>query len=406
MSGLKKFKTLLLDKISVHTLKNQHPWIFSKRIEKNTKDFKPGDFIRLFDSENNYLGTGIFSGSKDLISIRVFAFETELTYDLIKNRLIDSIEKRLPLLVYTDSFRLIHGENDLLPGINIDYHAGTIILRYYSKSLYVFSRMVLRALWNLIWNNPNWNLRIENAYIQIPKRIGKNTIQFLNSFQVVRGLKHEFIKIRYRDINYLIKPDMQKGGIYNDIRNLRDYLWLHKGFVNDKTVLNLFSNNGLLSKCLVNLGAKKVYSIEDSKECIDVHTLNSAKNPKEFIIKKNIFTEYEEFSSLINTKFDLIIVDPPSLTASAKDKPKAILIYKKLIRISLKILSKDGILILCSCSNRIHSNEFENISKIAFSESEVKMKRLDRLKNEIDHPTLKTFPEGDYFKVHIYQKVK
>jgi 23S rRNA G2069 N7-methylase RlmK/C1962 C5-methylase RlmI len=405
LPSLNKYKTLILDKISIHTVKNQHPWIFSKRIEKSSKEFLPGDFIRLIDAENNYLGTGIFSGSKDLISIRVFAFDSELTYDLIKKRLITSIEKRLPLLVYTDSFRLIHGENDLLPGINVDYHSGTIILRYYSKSLYVFSRMILRALWNLIWNNPNWNLRIENAYIQAPKRIGKNNIQFLNSFRVVRGIKHEYIKIRYRDITYLIKPDMQKGGIYNDIRNLRDYLWLHKSYVYEKNVLNLFSNNGLLSKCLVNLGAKKVYSIEDSKECIDVHTLNSAKNPKEIVIKKNLFTEYDEFAKKIDLKYELIIVDPPSLTASAKDKPKAIIIYKKLISISLGILAKDGILILCSCSNRIHTNEFENISKIAFAENEVKMKRLDRLKNEIDHPILDNFPEGDYFKVHIYKKI-
>jgi 23S rRNA G2069 N7-methylase RlmK/C1962 C5-methylase RlmI len=78
LPSLNKYKTLILDKISIHTVKNQHPWIFSKRIEKSSKEFLPGDFIRLIDAENNYLGTGIFSGSKDLISIRVFAFDSEL----------------------------------------------------------------------------------------------------------------------------------------------------------------------------------------------------------------------------------------------------------------------------------------------------------------------------------------
>ncbi len=405
MSRLTAHQSIYLDPISTDTVKKEHPWIFSKRLQSKTKHLKSGELINLLDLEGSLLGTGIFSGSDELIAIRVIEFGANFSIENLYKKLTTAIEKRLPLLVYTDSFRLIHGENDFFPGINVDYHAGNLILRYYSKSLYIFSRMILRAIWNLVWNNPDWKLRIENAYIQIPNRTGRSTFSKERSLRVVRGRRNEYIKIRYRDISYSIKPDSQKGGIYNDIRNLRDYLWLHKKYVYEKNILNLFSNNGLLSKCLVSLGAKKVVSIEDSKECIEIHNKNLEDINREIIIRKNLFTEYQDYSEKCVDLFNLIIVDPPSLTNTSKDKPNAIKIYKKLIKLSLEILEKDGILVLCSCSNRIHSNEFESISKAAFSEQKIKMKRIDKLSPELDHPEIMQFPEGHYFKVHIYKKI-
>jgi 23S rRNA G2069 N7-methylase RlmK/C1962 C5-methylase RlmI len=405
LSRLTPKKTIILDSISSSTVKKEHPWIFSKRIESKTKDLKSGDLVILLDMEGNRLGTGIFSGIDELIAIRIIEFGSDFSLERLYKKLISAIEKRLPLLVYTDSFRLIHGENDFFPGINVDYHAGNLILRYYSKSLYLFSRMILRAIWEIVWNNSEWKLRIENAYIQTPNRTGKSIINKDKDLRLVRGKRSEYIKIKYRNISYQIKPELQKGGIYNDIRNLRDYLWLHKNYVYDKRVLNLFSNNGLLSKCLINLGANSVVSLEDSRECIEVHKVNSRNDTKEIILKKNIFIEFQEFVDSTEKNYNLIIIDPPSLTSTSKEKPQAIKIYKKLIKLSLKILEKDGILILCSCSNRIHSNEFESISKNAFLESESKMKRLDKLSPELDHPEIKQFPEGQYFKVHIYKKL-
>ena len=405
MPKLSNPKSLILDQISSESVVKIHPWIFGKRIENKLKDFQAGDIINLYDSNSRLLGTGIYSGEDELIAIRVFHFGEGFSLKKIYENLSISIQKRLPLLIYTDSFRLIHGENDNFPGITVDYHAGTLLLRYYSKSLYTFSRMIINAIWILVWNNPDWNLRIENAYIQIPNRTGKKIPKKDNRLIVLRGIKKEYINIRYRNITYKIKPNSQKGGIYNDIRNLRDYLWLHKNYVHEKTVLNLFSNNGLLSNCLVNLGAKRVYSIEDSRECIEIHKLNTPLDSKQEIIKLDIFKEYESYTERINKKFGLIIIDPPSLTSNSKDKHNAIKIYKKLTYLSIKILEESGILVVCSCSNRIHSNEFESIVKEVFNESSIKMKRLDKLKNEIDHPVLDTFPEGNYFKVHIYKKI-
>ena len=101
-------------------------------------------------------------------------------------------------------------------------------------------------------------------------------------------------------------------------------------------------------------------------------------------------------------QFDTIIIDPPSLTASDKDKVIARQLYKRVISESIEYLKEKGTLILCSCSNRIHPNDFEKICKEAILEAGRKPKTPIRLKNELDHPILATFPEGNYFKAHIY----
>lgn len=405
LSNFSTPKILTLDKISTETVKKFHPWIFKNRIEDRCKSFSTGDILTLKENSGRTLGFGVYSERDELIRIRVLHFGEVFTPELVKEKIKTAISKRLPLLIYTNSFRILHGENDSFPGLTIDYHGGTLILRYYSDSLYSYGRMVMRMLWSLVKEHSDWGLELENAYIQTPIRTGKAVGHTKKNFIVLRGVRKDYIKINYRDIEYHISPSSQKGGIYNDIRNLRDYLWLHKKIVKNSYILNLFSNNGLLSKILIELGARKVISIEDSKDCIEVHRHNLEKNSVDEIIKMNLFSEYEGYANQLQYSFNLIIVDPPSLTSSAKDKPQAIKIYKKLIKISLKILQNEGYLILCSCSNRIHSNEFESIAKATFQEENFRMKRIDRLPPELDHPVLETFPEGNYFKVHIYKKI-
>ena len=217
--------------------------------------------------------------------------------------------------------------------------------------------------------------------------------------------------------------------MYNDIRNLRDYVLNKKEFFLEKKVLNLFSSNGLLSICLEKADAKLIVSLEDSRKAIAVHVSNlqnsldskhifsnsnessdipflskenQFKSGKQIILKADIFKQLKSILENLNIKFDVIIIDPPSLTANDKDKVNARLTYKRLVSESIPYLKEKGSLILCSCSNRIHPNDFEKICKEAITESGRKIKTPIRLTNEIDHPTLASLPAGNYFKAHIY----
>ena len=120
----------------------------------------------------------------------------------------------------------------------------------------------------------------------------------------------------------------------------------------------------------------------------DSSSVNEIRSGKQIILKADIFKQLKSILENLNIQFDVIIIDPPSLTANDKDKVSARLTYKRLISESIPYLKEKGSLILCSCSNRIHPNDFEKICKEAITESGRKIKTPIASPN----PTRKTTP--------------
>ncbi|WP_082285522.1 class I SAM-dependent rRNA methyltransferase [Leptospira noguchii] len=215
--------------------------------------------------------------------------------------------------------------------------------------------------------------------------------------------------IQLYDVNFPIELPGQKGGIFLDLRNLRRFLLEKKELSKDKNCIHLFSHTGLTSICLEIAGAASVLSVDGSKEALDsfqrVLSLNKNKgNCKHRFIRKNIFKELEEI--LQNKTFGMIVIDPPNLTPDAKSKTNALKSYSYLFANSLSSLEESGTIILCSCSGRIRSEELESLAKKILQLKGWKFERFTSLKPEVDHPIRKNFPEGNYFKVHIYENCK
>ncbi|WP_039940338.1 class I SAM-dependent methyltransferase [Leptospira noguchii] len=215
--------------------------------------------------------------------------------------------------------------------------------------------------------------------------------------------------IQLYDVNFPIELPGQKGGIFLDLRNLRRFLIEKKELSKDKNCIHLFSHTGLTSICLDIAGAASVLSVDGSKEALDsfqrVLSLNKNKgNCKHRFVRKNIFKELEEI--LQNKTFGMIIIDPPNLTPDAKSKTNALKSYSYLFANSLSSLEESGTIILCSCSGRIRSEELESLAKKILQLKGWKFERFTSLKPEADHPIRKNFPEGNYFKVHIYENCK
>ncbi len=419
-----------------------HPWIFRNKFSRYEKKLKDGDWILLLGVGNKELGVGIYAKT-GLVAVRIFYFGENFTLEILRQKILKRIEKRFPLLMYTDSLRWIHGENDNLPGVTIDGHGDCLTVMFYSTSLASFGKYISNFVYaklliqeqvktkprTIILASPNRkgfeNIDTQsvnkNSEVKIFTNQNNTTKKISSQVRFLRGERPDQVKIEYRNIQYFIDPFGQKSGMYNDIRNLRDYVLEENKKFENKKILNLFSSNGLLSICLEKSGAEQIVSIEDSRKAIAVQEWNlrfsssmssnesfitrtdiEIKIGKHWIIKADIFKQLKGILEKSKIEFDTIIIDPPSLTASDKDKVTARQLYKRLISESIAHLKEKGTLILCSCSNRIHPNDFEKICKEAITESGRKPKTPIRLKNELDHPILATFPEGNYFKAHIY----
>ncbi|MCE9501803.1 MAG: class I SAM-dependent methyltransferase [Leptospira sp.] len=384
------------------TLNKKHPWIFRGKVSSYARKFKDGTILKLLDPAGKMAGIGIYSDT-GLIAIRVIFFGDNFELKYFSELILEIINRKKILLKNTNSIRWIHGENDILPGITIDEHADAIIIMLYSASLYSFGRFIGNLLYRKLTSSEFIKLKPSILLLKSPIRKGHDQGNTPGKIRFLRGLPKTEKIIQFRKIQYKIDITGQKSGIYNDIRNLRNFVLDHPENFSGKKVLNLFSNNGLLSVCLEKAGADKIYSIDESKHALEIHKKNIESAPeKHILVKLNIFKDLENYLKELKEKFDIIIIDPPSLTASAKDIKNAKESYKRLIVQTAKYLTKPGMLILCSCSNRIHSNEFERISQEAMEMSGLKHRKPVKLKPEIDHPVISTFPEGDYFKVHIY----
>lgn len=215
--------------------------------------------------------------------------------------------------------------------------------------------------------------------------------------------------IRLYDIDFPIELPGQKGGIFLDLRNLRGFLLEKKELSKDKHCLHLFSHTGLTSICMEVAGAASVLSADGSKQALDSfqRVLSLKKNIsrcKHTFVRKNLFQELENV--LEDKSFGLIVIDPPNLTPDAKSRKNAFRSYSYLFGNSLASLEESGTIILCSCSGRIASEELESLARNIFKSKGWTFERFTSLKPEADHPIRKNFPEGNYFKVHIYENCK
>ncbi|WP_210412864.1 class I SAM-dependent rRNA methyltransferase [Leptospira gomenensis] len=212
--------------------------------------------------------------------------------------------------------------------------------------------------------------------------------------------------IRLYDLRFPVELPGQKGGIFLDLRNLRRFLLENKKLSAGKDCLHLFSHTGLTSICMDRAGAKSVMSVDASKEALDSfqRALSLKKDGSTCIHRFEQRNVFQELGGILSEKkFGLIVIDPPNLTPDAKSKRNALKSYAHLFGSCLDSLRNGGTIVLCSCSGRIRSEELETLAGTILKNRGWNCETFRKLLPEEDHPVRKNFPEGNYFKVHIYE---
>jgi 23S rRNA (cytosine1962-C5)-methyltransferase len=170
-------------------------------------------------------------------------------------------------------------------------------------------------------------------------------------------------------------------------------------------VLNAFSFSGGFSVYAARGGAKSVTDLD-----ISAHALESAK--RNFALNKDVpavaacrhetvQADAFEWIEKSSSKFDLIVLDPPSLAKRENERATAIRAYEKLNSLGIMRLEKGGILVAASCSAHVSAAEFFDAVRRAAMKSGRKFTELKALQHPPDHPA--GFKEAEYLKV-IYLK--
>ena len=382
------------------SIRQQHPWVYDRSITKQSRQGNAGDLAIVFDqNKNKFLALGLYDPYSP-IRIKLLQFSKSATIDehWFREKIRQAHFRRLPLLeTDTDSYRLIFGENDGMPGLIADVYASVLVVKLYSHAWLPYLHVIFPILIETSAANV-LVLRLSRAL-----QAKQNDLQGLYDGQVLHGeLKEEEVLFKehgLRFVAHVIKG--HKTGYFLDHRHNRKRIAsLAKG----KRVLDVFAYAGGFTVHAFAGQASEVYSLDISRQALAMAQKNVALNFSEAqhrIIAGDAFEVLAEMNAA-GQKFDLIIVDPPSFAKREKERTKALESYARLTRLAAGLVARNGLLLMASCSSRVNADDFFTTITSTLSAAGIAYEELEKTRHDIDHPI--DFPEGSYLK-SIYLRI-
>ena len=382
---------IILKEGKEENLQRFHPWIFSGAIKKINGKVEEGDIVEVLDSRMGFQGIGHYQiGS---IAVRILSFsETKINRSFWTDKIQKAYEMRLSLgLVSEDNntFRLIHGEGDSLPGLIVDVYGDTAILQAHSVGMHHVRFEIAEAIKSVLGDVNVYyksestlpfkaNIEPENGYLI------KNEKILINNFSVENNLK------------FIIDWEKgQKTGFFIDQRENRSLL---EKYSDGKDVLNMFCYTGGFSCYAMRGGAKSVNSVDSSAKAMDIVDKNMALNFPNDNRHTSYTTDAFKFLDNIQDKYDLIVLDPPAFAKHRDVLRNALQGYKKLNAKAFEQIKPGGILFTFSCSQAVSKEQFRLAVFSAAAISGRNVRILHQLSQPADHPINIYHPEGEYLK--------
>lgn len=400
--------TVILKPHKEESLKRFHPWVFSGAIARVVLDAshksaapEEGEIVSVRSASDEILGVGHWQiGS---IAVRILAFGVEtLPADFWEERVRAAYQMREALgLIKPDNntFRLIHGEGDFLPGLIVDIYADTAVVQAHSVGMHVFRKAIAEAL---VAEVP----QVQNVYYKSDDTLPfKAPVEGEKTGWLVRN--DEMSKSRDIDEYWSVENGLsfridwlrgQKTGFFIDQRENRA---LVERYAAGKRVLNMFCYTGGFSLYALRGGAKEVDSVDVSQKAIDLVKVNVARNfpnaKNHTAVAADAF-EYLTAQKEQNRTYDLIILDPPAFAKHRDAVKNALRGYQRINAKAIEMISLGGILFTFSCSQAVDKEAFRLAAFSAAAQVGRKVRILHQLHQPQDHPINIYHPEGEYLK--------
>jgi 23S rRNA (cytosine1962-C5)-methyltransferase len=375
------------------SLRRFHPWVFSGAIQRIEGKPEEGELVEVLDADRKFLAIGHYQiGS---IAVRAISFTNESVDDAFWNAKIAkayAMRQSLGLVgEKNNTYRLVHGEGDSLPGLIVDVYQHTAVMQAHSIGMHTVRHDLAKAI---VASVPE----VQNVYYK-----SETTLPFKAQIELENGylIGHETDNLDAIENELKFHVDWlrgQKTGFFVDQRENRSLLERYSA---GKSVLNMFCYTGGFSVYAMRGGAKVVHSVDSSAKAMEMTDTNIAIN----FPNDNRHTSYAEdaFKFLNNiehssTQYDLIILDPPAFAKHRDALRNALKGYKRLNAKAFEQIAPGGILFTFSCSQVVSKEQFRLAVFSAAAESKRNVRILHQLSQPADHPINIYHPEGEYLK--------
>ena len=404
------YTRVFLNKKEEEEIKQGFPWVFDNEISHIKFDsadgvkqsslseavVDDGAVVEVFANAGAFLGTGVINRASK-ITVRMIGTEhaDQIMADAQKfydEKIQAAYDLRKLHYSIKDSYRLVYGEADFIPGLIVERYVDVnknvyLVVQFSTLSCEVFRKEILHALRKIV--KPYGIYEKSDA----PSR-EKEGLKLRSCWD--GEVRDEKITIRENDV--LIEVDLvngQKTGYFLDQKDNRRVVG---SLAQGKRVLDTFTHTGAFGLNCVKGGAKEVIAVDISPEAVELVNKKAGKKMK--AVCADVFDLLKEYEKS-GEKFDLIILDPPAFTKTAKNIEKAYGGYKEINLRAMRLLNPNGLLVTCSCSYFFDSEHFYGMLMKAAEDSKKRVQILEKRGAGPDHPVLLGYPKSEYLKCAV-----
>jgi len=384
-------KQILLKKNEEHRILAGHQWVFSNEIKSIHGNPEAGDVIELLRHDEKFLGVGFYN-PHSLIAFRLLSREPKtVTFEFFEQRISRALKLRKRLYPGAESFRLVHGEADFLPGLVIDKYNEYISL----QTLAVGMDRRLALLCDVLES-----LFHPKAIVERNESPLRALEQLPLKKEVLRGTIGQTI-ISENGAKFKVSLlEGQKTGFFLDQRDNRLAV---QRYVKGASVLDCFCNEGGFAIYAARGGASRVSALDSSETAIANARVNATINevPQIEFETADVFDRLPKLFEE-GERFDVVILDPPSFSRNKKTVATALKGYKEINAGALKLINPGGILVTASCSHHVTADSFVESIEAGARVAHRPLQMLEWRGAAADHPTLPVMPETAYLKFGVF----
>ena len=386
------YKKVYLKPGKEESLKRFHPWVFSGAIARVEGEPEEGEIVDVYTSKKEFIACGHFQiGS---IAVRVLSFVQEtIDHEFWVRKLAVAKDLRVALGLIgnpqNNTYRLVHGEGDNLPGLIIDVYDHTAVMQAHSAGMHVYRMEIADALSEVMGDV------IENIYYKSETTLPFKADLLSTENGFIKGGSPENVAMENGLKFHVDWLKGQKTGFFVDQRENRHLL---ERYAKGRNVLNMFCYTGGFSFYAMRGGANLVHSVDSSAKAIDLTNENVELNFPGDARHKAYAEDAFKYLDRMGDQYDLIILDPPAFAKHRDALRNALRGYTKLNAKAFEKIRSGGILFTFSCSQVVNKENFRNAVFTAAAQSGRSVRIPHQLTQPGDHPVNIYHPEGEYLK--------
>lgn len=359
-----------------------------------------GDLVEVYTNKGNFLGTGVFN-RKSKIVVRFIGKDHA---DVIMSDPGEYWRKAVSRAVSIrgisfgdkDSCRLVYGESDFIPGLVVEKYVASgkvyLVVQFLALACERFRDQIIEGLKSCV--------KCDGIYERSDAPVREKEGLELRAGWIYKS-GPDSVTIQENDVKIVVDiAHGQKTGYFLDQKFNRKAI---RKYCHGKKVLDTFTHTGAFGLNAVLGGARDVTSVDISQDAVDLVNKNIQLNGAQDKMKAvcaDVFDLLKQYESS-GEKFDVIVLDPPAFTKSAKLIQKAYGGYKEINLRAMRLLNEGGILVTCSCSAYFDETTFYSMLTHAAMDSHKKLQVLEKRGAGPDHPLLMGYPKSEYLKCAI-----